>query len=543
MSIKRFFAKTTSEALRKVRDELGSDAVILSNRTTEDGIEILALGPADIAALLPAPEPEPTVLPALDGSQEESHVSMPGEEKTAPSAAVSKIGGEPAGEARRLLKNPSRPHLFTSKGKGERETPRSVIANQRTTPNPAKELPLSAHARREAEPNPAPVKKRRRAAVKSSSAGRVRTEMEEGGVVHQDEPQNEGQGAVGDIVRAAPGSENGASLIDLRQVADEVTTNVLNEIKSMRDTIEQQLTILSWKEREWRDPVRSGLSRHLQAAGFSDFLVRELTKEFPEGTSEKDAMNWAKTVLAANIDTIGNESEILEKGGVYALVGPTGVGKTTTTAKLAARCVVRHGADKLALLTTDGYRIGGHEQLRIYAKILGVTVHAVKDAHDLTLALEELRGKHLVLIDTVGMGQRDRMVAEQVAMLAGCGVEVKRLLLLNAAANRHTLNEVAHAYRGDGLAGAIITKLDESVVLGGALETAIRHHLPLFYTASGQRVPEDLEPADPSYLLDRALDHLPSVSPFSELEDEATLSLTIQKGASSSFDGSGVHLG
>ena len=100
--------------------------------------------------------------------------------------------------------------------------------------------------------------------------------------------------------------------------------------------------------------------------------------------------------------------EILEKGGIYALVGPTGVGKTTTTAKLAARCVVRHGADKLALLTTDGYRIGGHEQLRIYGKILGVAVHAVKDAKDLALALAELRGKHMVLIDTVGVGQRDR---------------------------------------------------------------------------------------------------------------------------------------
>jgi flagellar biosynthesis protein FlhF len=541
MSIKRFFAKTTSDALRKVRDELGSDAVILSNRTTSDGIEILALGPADIAALLPAPEPEPTVLPALDGPREESHVTTPGKEKTAPSASMSK--NEAAGEARELNKNSFRPHLFSSHEKGEREAPRPVIANHRATPNPANELPLSAHAHGKAEPDLAPVKKRRRAAVKFSSAGRVTTEMEQGSVVHQDQPQNEGRGAVGDIGRAVPGRENGPSLIDLRQVADEVTTNVLKEIKSMRGTIEQQLTMLCWKEREWRDPVRSGLSRHLQTAGFSDSLARELTNEFPEGTSEKDAISWAKTVLAANIEAIGNESEILEKGGVYALVGPTGVGKTTTTAKLAARWVVRHGADKLALLTTDGYRIGGHEQLRIYGKILGVTVHAVKDAHDLTLALAELRGKHLVLIDTVGMGQRDRMVAEQVAMLAGCGIEVKRLLLLNAAANRHTLNEVAHAYRGDGLAGAIITKLDESVVLGCALETAIRHHLPLFYTACGQRVPEDLESADPSYLVDRALDHLPSVSPFAELEDETILSLKIQKGANSSFDRSGAYLG
>ena len=126
--------------------------------------------------------------------------------------------------------------------------------------------------------------------------------------------------------------------------------------------------------------------------GFSASLTHDLLDRMPAGQNEEDALNWVKTVLTNNLHTIGNENEILEKGGVYALVGPTGMGKTTTTAKLAARCVVRHGSDKLALLTTDGYRIGGHEQLRISGKILGVTVYAVKDAQDLTLALAELRG-------------------------------------------------------------------------------------------------------------------------------------------------------
>ena len=254
-------------------------------------------------------------------------------------------------------------------------------------------------------------------------------------------------------------------------------------------------------------------------------LLEQLPAE-NAGNGEKDTMNWIKNVLTSNLQSIGDEREILEKGGVYALVGPTGVGKTTTTAKLAARCVVRHGADKLALLTTDSYRIGGHEQLRIYGKILGVTVHAVRDTQDLNLALAELRGKHMVLIDTVGMGQRDQMVAEQVAMLAGCGTPVKRLLLLNAASNRHTLDEVAHAYQGDGLAGAIITKLDEAVTIGCALDTAIRHRLPLYYVASGQRVPEDLEMADSRPLVNRALDNPPAESSCAMPEDAFPLILT-----------------
>jgi flagellar biosynthesis protein FlhF len=195
------------------------------------------------------------------------------------------------------------------------------------------------------------------------------------------------------------------------------------------------------------------------------------------------------------------------------------------------------------LLTTDGYRIGGHEQLRIYGKILGVTVHAVRDMHDLTLALAELRGKHMVLIDTVGMGQRDQMVAEQVAMLAGCGTPVKRLLLLNAASNCQTLNEVAHAYRGDGLAGAIITKLDEAVLMGSALDTAIRHRLPLYYIARGQRVPEDLELADSTHLVNGALDRAASDSPFAAAEEAFPLIMPGRNSGAGNLDMSGVRLG
>jgi len=305
-----------------------------------------------------------------------------------------------------------------------------------------------------------------------------------------------------------------ASILDVRRLADEVTGNVLEEIKSMRSTLEQQFALLNWNGQGGNGSARGNLLPKLLAAGFSVRLAHGLLDElmdYPDiGNDDKKAMNRIRTSLTEKLKAIESEDEILEKGGIYALVGTTGMGKTTTTAKLAARCVVRHGAEKLALLTTDGYRIGGHEQLRIYGKILGVTVHAVKDAQDLALALAELRGKHMVLIDTVGMSQRDQMVAEQVAMFAGCGTEVKRLLLLNASSSLHTLNEVAEAYRGNGLAGAIVTKLDEAVVSGCALDTAIRHRLPLYYVSSGQRVPEDLELASPGHLVNSTLDNSPA---------------------------------
>ncbi|MEO7031901.1 MAG: flagellar biosynthesis protein FlhF, partial [Herbaspirillum sp.] len=165
---------------------------------------------------------------------------------------------------------------------------------------------------------------------------------------------------------------------------------------------------------------------------------------------------------------------------------------------------MRHGASKLALITTDGYRIGGYEQLRIYGKILGVMVHSVKDETDLKIALDELKGKHMILIDTVGVSQRDQTVAQQVAMLSGAGTEVKRLLCLNATSTGETLSEVVRAYEGAGLTGCIMTKLDEAATIGSALDAIIRHKLNLYYIANGQRVPEDLHVTNRQYLVDRA---------------------------------------
>lgn len=283
----------------------------------------------------------------------------------------------------------------------------------------------------------------------------------------------------------------------------DLAKTLIREIQNMRGTLEAQLGGLKWSEIQNREPERAQLLRDLLGSGFSPALARQLVEKLPYGNRLK-MRKWAESALAKNLQA-ANVDEIVERGGVYALMGPTGVGKTTTTAKLAARCVVRHGASKLALLTTDSYRVGAHEHLRIYGRILGVPVHAVRDADDLKIALGDMRSKHVVLIDTVGMSQRDEQVAEQVAMFAGCGSEVRRLLLLNATCNGQTLEDVARAYRGKGLAGCILTKVDEAVAMGAAIDTAIRHKLAVHFVANGQRVPEDLHPVNKEYLLHRAL--------------------------------------
>lgn len=304
-----------------------------------------------------------------------------------------------------------------------------------------------------------------------------------------------------------------------------VNDTVMNELSSMRGMMEEHFAGLLWGDRQRRSPARAALTKHLFAAGFSAQLVQMMVDNLPDDVDNVEGgMDWVRSVLESNLPVMEDEDALMERGGVFALMGPTGVGKTTTTAKLAARCVMRFGASKVALLTTDSYRIGGHEQLRIFGKILGVSVHAVKDGADLQLALSELRNKHIVLIDTIGMSQRDRLVSDQIAMLCRAGQPVQRLLLLNATSHGDTLNEVVQAYQRapdqQPLAGCILTKLDEATNLGGVLDTVIRYKLPVHYVSTGQKVPENLYVGTKKFLIKSTFCIPRDNSPFVPHDDD-----------------------
>ncbi len=389
MNMKKFVATTSREALRLIRIEMGADAVILSNRKVDSGVEIMALASAEFAQL--------------------THESR--------------------------------------------------------------------------QPAPVPV----RAAI----------------ATHERAP-------------VAVMAEPAISSISTMQLEQQ---GILSEIKFMRNMMQEQMDCLSWSDRQQRDPKRTRMLRDLLNAGFSPTLSRQMIDKMPAEAN----MEWVRRVLENNLRIASRQEDLIVRGGVVALVGPTGVGKTTTTAKLAARAVVRYGADRVALLTTDSYRIGAHEQLRIYGKILGVAVHTVRDTEDLRLTLSGLKQKHLVLIDTIGMGQRDSRMAAQTEMFNATGVQ--RLLLLNATSSGDTLNDVVCMYNGAGVIGCIPTKLDEAVTFGTVLDVAMRHKLTLHYIANGQRVPEDLHEVNMEYLLHRAFKQSANAAPFSlhELEFPALM--------------------
>lgn len=297
---------------------------------------------------------------------------------------------------------------------------------------------------------------------------------------------------------------------------------VLGEMQDLRTLLTGQAQRIADPARMAQDSTLERLQRRLLGAGFGLRLVEELLETPPVElvhASDELALAWAKRQLTSRLPILDDEAALLDRGGVFALIGPTGIGKTTTTAKLAARYVMRHGAAGVALVTTDSYRIGAHGQLRIYARLLGVEVHALEADAPLGDLLTRLAHKRLVIIDTVGMSQRDQRLAGQIAMLGdstgqASGHEssrpIRRLLLLNAASHGDTLEEVVETYQrasraaGAPLFGAILTKVDEAPRLGAVLDIAIRHGLRLHYVSHGQQVPEDLSLADKNVLLGQA---------------------------------------
>jgi flagellar biosynthesis protein FlhF len=471
MNVKKFTAPTSREALRKVREALGPDAVILSNRPVDGVVEILALDNDDVASLA-----SPSAASGMDAPRPQLHIDTAAEPELR-----HPVDRHP------VERHPVERQFDDAIAARAARPVRTAPAARAFTEAPAARTFQAAPAMPAFDEEPAPYTyaERRVAAPAPASAAQAPA-----------------------IDMAAMSAMMAAAVAEAKQSAASAAAaemhGMMNELRAMRGMMESQLSELSWGSTQQREPNKAVVLREMLGAGFSANLSRYLIDKMPAGKDAAAAMRWIKTVLARNLTTMANEDAILDRGGVFALVGPTGVGKTTTTAKLAARCVMRHGADKLALITTDAYRIGGHEQLRIYGKILGVMVHSVKDEADLRIALKELKNKHTVLIDTIGMSQRDQMVTEQVAMLTDSGANVQRLLCLNATATNETLNEVVRAYQGSGLAGCIMTKMDEAASIGNVLDVIIRNKLNLHYMSNGQRVPEDLHLADRALLVDRA---------------------------------------
>ena len=514
MNVKRYTARNSRDALKLVREALGVDAVVLSTKPCAEGIEMLAMAPDALEQIAQGAR---SAALGAEAATTAPPVAAPMTSAAAAVAQPTQATVDTASAPTRVVatKTPSRP----AEGRVPRERieptldenipveadvarltmstlsfqdyvrERMLRRRQAEIEADGAAVKLASGARREAEAEAAPaaltvqpVAARRappvlREELAKPEAPSARREAE----THWDE---------------APALSDDAVAPTRREQHD-----VLDEIRAMKGMIEERFGALAFMEKLQRQPAQARLAQRLLDGGFSPALIRKLSAGLPADVA--DDATWAEGVLERNLLTGEADSALEDQGGVFALVGATGVGKTTTTAKLAAAFATKHGAAQLGLITLDAYRVAAHEQLRAYGRILGVPVHTAHDRSSLEDLLDLLSAKKMVLIDTAGMAQRDARTRELLDMLAHRSV--KRLLVVNASAQGETIEDVLHAYRAASCEGVVLSKLDEAVKLGPALDAMIRHKLKVVGVANGQRVPEDWHRLSAHALVHRAL--------------------------------------
>ena len=395
MKIKRFFASDIRQAIKLVREELGPEAIILSNRQVDGGIEIVS---------------------AIDYDES-------------------------------MLDNNASRSRVESYQENISSSPRTSSRSQTSTN----------------EDNTDQVSRSSKTTRRSNSTSKPPAQVSH-------EP----------------------TLVEVRQ-----------ELKSLRGLLENQLSGLAWNEMQRRSPMHAELLKRLTRLGLSSSLCQDISKSISPSDDLSHLWYQAQGLIAKQIPSTNDD--ILNDGGVVALVGSTGVGKTTTVAKLAARYALRHGSRHVALITLDNYRIGAVEQLRAYGRILDIPVRVAAKGDDLGKLVEDFYDRRLVLIDTAGMSQRDSQLEQQLEVLRRDRSWLKSYLVLSTTTRLSSMEEVVNVYKQADLAGCILTKLDETTSLGSALSTVVHHQLPVAYVCDGQRVPEDMDTARSDALVRQAV--------------------------------------
>ena len=449
MKVKRFIASDMRSAMQQVRESLGADAVILSNRMIDDGVEIMASNDYNHAIV------EERDRPKKVKRNYRTYAEIK-DEPVAPVFAEDKVMF-------------SSEQLISSAAKEvKQENKIGGIFDRRKEVDDAIQFSDD---------------------IKPKTATSTEHKRDYSQYLVEDEPD----------MPIAPAKKEA-----LQQ--DKETDGLKQELKALRSMMESQLSLMNWEQQKKQNPVSIGLLKRFSELGLSIDISKQVVDKVKNNTDVKQASKEAINNLI-NLIPVATD-DILQREGVVALVGPTGVGKTTTIAKLAARYVMSHGQDQIALVTLDNYRIGAQEQLFNYARILRIPVHNAKDSNELHKVLQNLYDKKLIMIDTAGMSQKDMRICEQFNTLKQGAEGVRSYIVLAANAQTSALDEIIGAFKQTEISGCILTKLDETASLGGAISMLIRHQLPISYVSDGQAVPEDLQNAYARDLMALALDLL-----------------------------------
>lgn len=505
MNIKRFYAPTAREALAKARMVFGDGTLILSNRQTPDGVEVMATAEETLQDMDAGMQAGSPLQKALERRASDEGMSSLRKEHS-PLAPAARRGQ--GGEAMSTLEHVQARQ--TAKEEQAREMqvqakPVKAINElaRHSVQDDVEQLSMSTLTFQDYV-RERMLRRRHESTLDSSEALPTFAQRVQERNNERPAMAAKSQSASAAVVRHNPLRPEKIQLKEsARPASVAAPQNFMQEMQSMKDLIEERFNTLTWLGQTRQNPIQSSLMHKLIRAGYSPALARALIEKLPETLSAGDAVRWLMQVLERNLRTDAAQPAIYEQGGVFALVGATGVGKTTTTAKLAALCAAKHGPASVGLITLDTYRIGGHDQLRTYARMLGMVAHQAHDKAALQDLLGLLQSKKMVLIDTTGVAPRDPRKDEIMDVLAIEGVQ--QLLAVNAAAQGDAQDDVMQAFKARGSQHAILTKVDEAVKVGPSVDTLIRHQIQLCGVTNGQRVPEDFERANAQLLVSASM--------------------------------------
>ncbi len=444
MSVKKFIAKSTVEALRLVKKELGADAIILSNKKIEGGVEILASTHED--------------LESISTNKVEKIIDKKLEEKTKKEPfsiddfCESITNGTGIVDEEKPIEKMPIDESFLEDTSNKLALPKNLADPKKITANHEsifKTIEI-------------PQNKEKKEDLLENSQAKTLVQIQE---------ENKRQ------------EQKNSNTADYK-----IPTEIMLELRSLRKIVERQLSKLKLNDNA---EVKINLLKKLLSVGFSPKVAKDLIVNIGSKLDIVEAETNTRKSVSNLINIVKVNQDIVNIPGVYALVGPTGVGKTTTAAKIAAKAVAKYGSENVALISTDTYRIAAHEQLKIYGKLLNIPVTLVKEATQLQKTIEKLKeSKKIIILDSVGMSQKDKNVEKMLQ--AFHEVDIEKILLLPANAKSDALDDIIKAYSKFGLSGCIITKEDEAVGLGTVIDATIRNHLMIQYVCNGQRVPEDI---------------------------------------------------
>lgn len=435
MKAKRFTAANMQTALRLVSQELGPDAVIVSSRKTAEGMEVVAALDYHSQSAAPELERQLQLQQELEQAKTRQQQRTPArtEQRAArlQQAREADVGSQASlAEVLRGFKNDQ---LTSAAGKSRA----AAVAQPQSQPQsqPRRVASPVQEERPLARPQPAAV-----------------SEVNDTGLYNHALEQMQGQ---------------------LRELKDWMVSHNGSPWDTRRP--------LTWQQSQmWARCQDLGL----EPAWADDIAARVTSSDLDQA--------WQQVLTMLQDDIPVASTQVLERGGMVALVGPTGAGKTTTIGKIAAQFVMRHGAGSVALVTLDNYRVAAHDQLRSFSRILGVPLHVLPVQGDLNKLLDTLKDKKLVLVDSAGLSSRDQHFDVQLAMLKQAGSRLKKLLVLPLTSQGRCLQENYELFKPAGLSGCVFTKLDECFSLGAAMSVAALTRLPVTLVTDGPHIPDDI---------------------------------------------------